>query len=82
MRVLGAATNPLDPRAVVATHALRGQAAAISPAMLLVCRMGARCFWDDNTDSYAQEVFQNVRHSARHLAHAAAQQGSVAQVSA
>lgn len=22
-------------------------------------RMGARCFWDDNTDSYAQEVFQN-----------------------
>ena len=26
--------------------------------------MGARCFWDDNTDSYAQEVFQNVRHTA------------------
>ena len=24
-------------------------------------RMGARCFWDDNTDGYAQEVFQNVR---------------------
>jgi hypothetical protein len=23
--------------------------------------MGARCFWDENTDNYAQEVFMNVR---------------------
>jgi hypothetical protein len=25
--------------------------------------MGARCFWDENTDAYAQEVFMNVRHT-------------------
>eukprot|EP01052_Picozoa_sp_SAG31_P027636 SAG31_NODE_2600_length_5414_cov_3.077140_6_plen_127_part_00 len=26
-----------------------------------ICRMGARCFWDENTDAYAQEVYMNVR---------------------
>ena len=24
-------------------------------------RMACRCFWDQNTDSYAQEVYSNVR---------------------
>ncbi len=24
-------------------------------------RMACRCFWDENTDNYAQEVFSNVR---------------------
>jgi len=24
------------------------------------CRMGCRCFWDSDTDSYAQDIFMNV----------------------
>ena len=28
-------------------------------------RMACRCFWDENTDNYAQEVYSNVRPLSR-----------------
>ena len=30
--------------------------------------MGARCFWDENTDAYAQEVHMNVSRSGAAVA--------------
>ena len=28
--------------------------------LFLVHRMGCRCFWDSDTDNYAQDIFMNV----------------------
>lgn len=28
--------------------------------VLLYFRMGARCYWDSDTDNYAQDIFMNV----------------------
>ena len=47
----------------------------------LPCRMGCRCFWDSDTDSYAQDIFMNVSISmwwaAPHLSTYFVNEGSV-----